>query len=163
MGKQRIRFVFRLFGWAVFIFVIAAFLVLPVLAPFGDNRKKVVAKRVQAAGGWIVIQKECESLLTNDSLQHEKGKYWSPSYGALSNRLAILEPREILFDLDTNHPPVVKIKLYGSGKTDWTPYYGIWVVCDEKATNYIPTIFTEAPHPYSIQRLSDSVFEVSQK
>jgi hypothetical protein len=65
--------------------------------------------------------------------------------------------------MGTNHPAVVQIQLFGSGKTDWKPYYGLWFVCGAGAVDYTPTVNQEGRHPCSIKRLSDGVFEVYQE
>ena len=129
------------------------------------NERRVTEERVQAAGGWQVVQRECESLLTNAALQsyREKGTYWVPHAGELPAGLESLQPRTVRFQVATSHPAVLELKLFGSGKTDWTPYFGLWIACGAGRTNYIPDGEAEGDHPYFDERVSDGVFEVYQK
>lgn len=129
-----------------------------------ENERKMAEDRVLAGGGWQVLRRECESLLTNAALQsyRDNGTFWHPRPDELSTSLAQLQPRLIRFET-TNHPAMVQLQIFGSGKTDWTPYYGLWVVCGARPTNFVPGVSQEGDHPYSIKRLYDGVFEVYQK
>lgn len=140
--------------------------------------RKTVLREVQLAGGWDIIRRDCKSLVTNYPpnnayrllLGSKKmmvsefsnnvfaREYVTNIYDPLPSGLATLQPRWIEFRLITNAPTVVRIKLFGTGKTDWTPYYGLLVVLGGDSSDYMPSI-TNGPGRV-ITKIADSIFEV---
>jgi hypothetical protein len=154
----------------------------PSFATQRKEQRKVCQERVQAAGGWEALRKDCESLLTNASQGYFE---WHPpitnahvthysnsvpssqyvtniDYGPLPPTVASLRPKEVEFIVPTNGPIVVRIKLFGMGRSGMRdiPYYGLWVVCGTTPNDFVPSI-DERPHG-GINKLADSVFEVYQ-
>jgi hypothetical protein len=147
-----------------------------------EEQRQIMQQRVQAAGGWALLRRDCELLVTNSSRDYF---FWYPpranvhvtrlsnsvpvanyitniDYGPLPNALATLQPREVRFEAVTNEPTVVRIKLFGlrrSGRRD-IPDYGLWVVCRAPSTNYAPDISEEPGRV--IHKVADAIFEVYQ-
>ncbi len=110
------------------------------------QRQKVV-ERVDSAGGWAAIQKDCDALVA----QHQvDGFYWHDRFdtNALPPALAALKPWEVRFYSPTvlkdfkDEPrvAVVRIKIFGLHSTGGhsTPYFGLEVVSGAGAETYRP-------------------------
>jgi hypothetical protein len=115
-----------------------------------DQRKRL-QERVNAAGGWDMVRRDCALFVSNrtDSF------YWYPSatnvhftsfsngiavnyltnldYGTLPPALAALKPREIRY-----HPPAMQIRLFGMHSTGGhsTPFFSLEIVCSTNAAEY---------------------------
>ncbi len=120
----------------VFLSFVALVIVLTLLG-FGPPprierfwQRRSVLKRVQAAGGWEVLRRESENLVTKhsgkDFLWYDGKKGLLP----LPPILATLKPQTIQIDERPDFPPIVRIKFYGMWRTGAqpTPYYAIWVL-----------------------------------
>jgi hypothetical protein len=166
----------------VVIFIVMANVIIPILArPSIGHYRKVVLKQVQIAGGWAVLNRECESLLTNyppNNLYSFRPRGQRMFVSEYSNAVVVrtyktnnliplppgletLQPLEIQFQMFTNTPTVVRIKLFGSGKTDWTPYYGLWFVYGAISPDYTPS-FPNGSRKVTT-KITDSIFEVHDK
>jgi len=125
------------------------------------EQRKIMQERVKNAGGLAVLRRESESMFTNSSDDY----FWYPQsdasgkvdYSAIPPALAQLQPREILFD--PGPPDVVKIRLFGGGRTGMTsvPYYGLWFVRGAAPTNYTPALTWGPAH--TVNKLEDRIFE----
>lgn len=130
-----------------------------------DGQRVLAQERVQAAGGWAVLAADSRALVENS---HTDYFQWLPfpdlaqKYGPLPRSIAGLEPREITFEVSTNAPPVVRIKLFGHHRTGGqdVPYYGLWVVCGSAPPDYVPPI-TEGP-ARNVARITNEIFEAFQ-
>lgn len=135
------------------------------------TQRRILQERIQAAGGWEVIRRDCIQL----SNQHDDGIfYWSRGHtNALPGGISKLKPMEVRFTSPKNlqqnkdYPkvPFVRIKLFGTHSTGGhsSPYLGLEVVCDTNALNYRP----EAHHNVApgnryttYRRIADGIFEV---
>jgi hypothetical protein len=130
------------------------------------QQRKVVYERVQAAGGWNAIRRDCELLASNKT----EPFYWHPAwphaqvtwlsngtsmqyttnidYGPLPPAVAALHPREITYYppqslrqfKDRSDVPVICIRLFGIHSTGGhsQPYFGLQVVCGTNSPDYKP-------------------------
>lgn len=179
--------------WLVIIGILAigVVLVAPAFAPRRyarppfpvqrEQQRKTVRERVQAAGGWEVLRRECESLFTNGS----RGFRWEPphhavvvpdpmhapsesyetniDYGPLPPALASLRPQEVRAYALDEQPFIARIKLFGMHMTGTrgVPYYGLWIICGPAAEGYTPELdFSGVTVTGEIKKLTNSVFEV---
>jgi hypothetical protein len=146
--------------------------------PSIEGDRKNVFKRVKLVGGWSELRSGCESLITNYPpnnfyelflASHRMrvsefpnnglgGCYFTNNRVPLPPALATLQPQRIEFQVISNAPTVVRVKFFGTGKTDWTPYYGLWVVIGTTSPDFTPAI-TNGPWRV-ITKVSDSIFEV---
>lgn len=160
------RIIFVLFGS---IFVI--FYLLPageVALAKHSERKGIYAdgmKRVEAVGGWNVIEKACLTLSSNVIEQQRVAVfYWSRgNTNPIPAVLEKLKPWDIRLQTNGNHVPIMQVRLAGIHRTGWydQPYLGIWVVCTNTSTDYTPPI-ERRDHGMRglIERKGDFVFEV---
>jgi len=134
--------------------------------PFLDRRaqRAEIATRIQQAGGWSALQKDCNALTEQfrDSsfqwLRHD-------DTNILPHSLALLRPMEVRFYAPTimgDFPeapkvPVVQIQIFGLHRTGGRdiPYFGLVVICATNAGSYHPT-----PVRYGYQKVTDTIFEV---
>ena len=127
------------------------------------ERKKIYAlahPRIEAAGGWQVVETTCLNHSTNAVNGFFVGRGLDKS---LSPVLSQLQPREIYMSPNPEGLPVMRIQLFGGHRTGYfdAPYFGIWVVCTNTQTNYIPPIdMHKHGMAEEIERKGDSIFEV---
>jgi hypothetical protein len=142
------------------LFAICSFYFLFVLAPSGspawmdriDQRKKL-AERVQSAGGWDAVRRDCEMLASNKTEPFEWYPPWTNAqvttflngaeihystnidYGPLTPAVATLKPREIRY-----YSGVMRIRLFGMHSTGGhsSPYFGLEIVCGTNNDGYHP-------------------------
>ena len=179
-------------GFVLFLVILFAVLfVIPSLLTRGPSfakqrteQRKVVLERVQAIGGWAVLRRECEFLVTN--APRDARFFWHSSWtnaqfgtgysnhvqtfgyhtnidaGPLPTVIASLQPSEVEFDWPANGATVVKIKLFGIHRTGlWdTPRYGLWVVCASTNRDYMPA--PDPPYYKDVNKVADSIFEAYQ-
>jgi hypothetical protein len=130
--------------------VFVVFYLLPRVAlelTKNSERKKVYAdamERVETAGGWNEIEKVCLTLSSN-LIEQRSGAVFYWSRGITNPIPAVLEklrPWDIRLQTNGNHIPVMQVRLAGMHRTGSydQPYYGIWVVCTNTSTDYIPPI-----------------------
>lgn len=166
------------FVWGFFAFV-GALAILGVLDPgiwppkFVERRaqrQKVIA-RVQSAGGWEALKRDCTLLVqTNESL------YWTRWHTndllASLPAIAVLQPQQVKFispkllvgHLDEPRVPVVHIKVFGMHATGAhsTPYFGLDVVAAPIEGNYIPkpAIAASGNAHRNYRKVAEGVYEV---
>jgi hypothetical protein len=146
----------RSFGWILWIPIVLLapyfFLMLlnsdsfpPRWYERRTQRQKVV-ERVQFAGGWAALQKDCDGLAGQ---YRDSSFYWHRwATNALPPTLAALKPWEIRFDSpsvlrefkEEPQVAVVRIKVFGMHSTGGhsTPYFGLEVVSGPGAESYRP-------------------------
>jgi hypothetical protein len=150
-------------GWVALIplAVILSFVIHPTPLKFRQERR-IAFERVEAAGGWDVIKKDC-LLLTN-----QPGGYFvwfrrSTNYSDLPPALAALKPIEVRFFIDEKlHVPIVRIHVLGISDTDRTePYFGFWIVCAPTSDDYKPNFdFGSRSFQGKSLLITNSVFEI---
>jgi hypothetical protein len=106
-----------------------------------------VLERIEAAGGWEAIQRDCDALVA----QHRDGglSWHRGETNALPPALAALDPWEVRYDSsavlrhtkDKPRAAVVHIKIFGIPSTGGqaTPYFGLEVVSGAGAETYRPS------------------------
>jgi hypothetical protein len=110
------------------------------------QRDKVV-QRVQSAGGWQALRRDCISLAaTNEIVQWIR--WHTNDTPALPPAIAALQPQQVdfvspkLFGRHSDEPriPIVRIKIFGMHSTGGhsTPYFGLEVIAEASTTNYTP-------------------------
>lgn len=156
---------------ALAIVIIGAGLILPVLAKAKrrpslsvqrEQQRKEAYERVEAAGGWEVLQRECLSLLATNSNDF----FWRPAANHIDNEplppaLASLKPRKIT--MTRADPPIMQIHVFGYPRTGGgTPYYYLYIVCGPVPEDFKPELDFEPHHLLigTIQKITNSVFEV---
>jgi hypothetical protein len=122
-------------------------------------------ERVQLAGGWDAIKRDCLVLANEpnnadgfDWYQYGSASKWTP----LPQAIAALNPIRVMWN--SNEPvPIVRIHVVGRYNTDnaW-PQYWLWFVCREMPKDFWPRVTVEVPRfTPQIRRLTNSVFEVT--
>lgn len=176
-GTKRWPVFLNLFLIALGIFLILA-MVWPALnaeyferASLERDRKSIYEaslQRVEKTGGWQAIE--------NASLAYVKqlgpSNYFNgPHFYSVDERLTTnvpaifntLQPWTIDYDPDESGIPVLRIKLFGMRRTGRCaqPYYGIWVVCSNVPTGYVPQFSGDMDGRRGlIERKGDLIFEV---
>jgi hypothetical protein len=126
------------------------------------SQRKLSQERVQGLGGWAVLAADCRKLVADsktDYFQWVSIHDSSENDGKLPSSITALKPHEVMFEVSTNAPTVVRIKLFGMHRTGgWdVPYYGLWVVCGGARPDYVPPI-TEGP-ARSVAKITNEIFE----
>lgn len=185
-GSERIRKQIRrhrlLHGvWgllAVSTFVIFYYLPFYGAPDWIDRRtqRKVVAERIQSAGGWTALKKDCESL----RMTHQNGFRWfgrrTPDGYQFRDgtedppdappAIAALKPQELGGGTIKEGPEafVVKIKIFGLHSTGGhsTPYYGLEIVLGEGAKDYRPKPRggVSGNRSSTYRKIADNIYEV---
>jgi len=133
------------------------------------QREKVV-QRVQAAGGWAALQRDCDALVKE---YHDSAFIWHlGNTNELPPAIAALHPREVTFyspamvhDSSPDEPqvPVVCIKVFGLHSTGGhsVPYFGLDVVCSTNAGYHPPSAKGGASgnHYDSYRQVTETIFE----
>jgi hypothetical protein len=168
--------------WILFLVVVSIQRHGPSLASQRTEHRKIVLARGLDAGGWEVLHRDCEFLVTNN---HGNNFNWHPPWtnaiaGVFSNGVQIgqyhtnidcgplppavanLKPQDIEFDVPKSEPTVVCIKLFGMGRTGtWDiSYYALLVVFGSTNKDYVPSV--NWPPGRQINKVADSIFEVCQ-
>jgi hypothetical protein len=129
-----------------------------------------VAERIQSAGGWAALQKDCNALMAE---YHENG---FDSLGGSTNPLpltiAALHPKRVSFippaivsgSKDYPQVPVVRIKVFGGHSTGGhsIPYFGLEVVCSTNAAGYqprSPQMGVSGNHYDSYRQVTKTIYE----
>jgi len=106
-----------------------------------------VEERVQSAGGWAALQKDCGALVVTN--QDEEFSWQFGQTNALPPAITALKPWEVRFDppnvmgnfKDNPQAAVVHIRIFGMHSTGArsTPYFGLEVVSGTNAESYRPS------------------------
>lgn len=159
--------------------VTTAFILFPVLNPAAwpprwwerEGQRKQVRGRVQVAGGWEALRRDCVLLVrTNESL------YWSRWFTndrpVLPPALAALKPQQVEYVSPRllgeaegqSRTHVVRIKIFGMHSTGGhsTPYFGLEVVTDASAGSYVPKRAPAVPGNGHLKhrRVFEGVYEI---
>lgn len=141
-----------------------------------------VWKRVQNAGGWTALQRDCDALVTkykDDSFGFRWYQYGPQAdTNSLPPAIAALNPQMVEFlspkilqqagrgDGDNRYGTnfVVRISIYGHHTTGMheKPWLGLDVLCGSSVTNHIPV----GPHPFApnswnwqYRKIADGIYE----
>jgi hypothetical protein len=156
-----------------YFFVFYALTINPsVLSPNWLERRRqrsVALERVQIAGGWDAVKRDCVALVTNNP---EQRFFWYArvSTNPLPAAIATLEPQQIT--LQPREPAekgkpvfsVVRIKIFGmhSSGGHSIPYYGLDVVCESSSTPYQPESSQAAAgnSHFKYRKVAENIYEV---
>jgi len=127
------------------------------------RQRAEVLKRIQTAGGWAALRRDCDALAER---HRDSGFVWHGDTNALPPTLAALRPWSVIFySPDEPKVSVVRIKVFGSHSTGGrsTAYFGLEVVCATNAESYRP----EPSHGGasgnrydSYNRVTDTIYEI---
>ena len=136
------------------------------------GQEATVVERIQSAGGWPALQKDCEALAENHP---DSGFQWVRGFDTneLPRSIIALNPQEVRFDSpealrdfpDGPKVPVIQIKIFGLHATGGhsTPYFGLQVVCDTNAMSYRPLPGNggaSGNQHNSYRRVTDTIYEI---
>lgn len=113
------------------------------------NQHKMLLARVQAAGGWTALQRDCDALVQTNRDFPLTWDNWTDRTNALPPAIAALQPMEVMYwppsVLRGNHIntefSIVRINIIsGHPNTGGraTPWFGLEVVCGTNADGYSP-------------------------
>ena len=136
------------------------------------DQRRVLYERVQSAGGWDALKRDCAKLVdeNRDGLRWSRGSrdYKPPA------AIAALKPKEIVYyppgsvkgtAFDTA-VPVVRIRIFGLPSTGGhaAPYLGLHVVCSTNAAAYEPPRGSGEGAPgnryTTFRKVAENVFEI---
>ncbi len=137
------------------------------------SQRRLLAERVQAAGGWDAVKRDCASLVENHSTEPFSW-FRGGSTNPLPQALAALKPIEIRYYppemlRNTQHETtaeVIRIRLFGLPSTGGNaiPYFGLEVVCGTNASAYEPQRGSRGGVPgnrhSTFRKITDNVFEI---
>ena len=117
----------------------------PLFVERKAQRAKVV-ERIQAAGGWAALQRDCDALMAE---YHDSAFIWRRgNKDELPPTIAALNPQSVIFysadmvrgSKDFPQIPLVQIKIFGAHSTGGhsIPYFGLEVVCSTNSASYQP-------------------------
>jgi len=117
------------------------------------EQRQEVRARVQAAGGWDAVRRECLQLWQTNQ---DGGMVWNKfqtNQPALPPALAALRPMFV----NATSPGIIDITLYGMGETGHRGQagYGLWVFCDVSTNLAEPRRYPNCTY----HKLSDNVYE----
>lgn len=111
------------------------------------NQREELLQRVEVAGGWAALQRECDDLVA----QHRDGVFFwtrSEKTDGLPPVMTALKPMEVWYYSpaalrgmqDATPCSVVHIKVFGGHATGGhsTPYYGLEIISGTNADGYQP-------------------------
>ncbi len=148
------------------IVVIVAFLYPSVGTPWTIQRlkqRKMISERVQQAGGWSVLRKECGTSFSGVTTNFIRWRKGVDAETNLPPTLAKLRPLEVRVYADPDGRVIARIKFYGAWSTGGRgiPYYGIWVVCSPTPNDFTPKLdFGGNTVKGVIKKITNSIFEV---
>jgi hypothetical protein len=134
-------------------------------------QRQKVKERVQVAGGWETLRRECIALAeTNEMIRWLR---WSTNgVPALPPAVMALQPQEVYYvsprglrqDSREAQIPIVHIKLFGAHATGGhsTPYFGLEVVATPSNEDYTPKAHRAASGLGHVdyRKVSEDVYEI---
>ena len=170
------------FGWLKLLGISAllAFLFANFYWPISDlferhTQRQQVLERVQFAGGWAALKRDCVALASTNA----GGWSWSKlgdSMNSLPSSIAALKPRRVVFYPHQNYPngtwwssanhsdAAVRIFVFGTHSTDGhdQPSLGLDILCESGVTDYTPPDNWRSDIPlryWKYRKVSDDVYE----
>lgn len=171
----------RSIGWILWIPLVVATLYLFFTLLNSDSfpprwherraQRQQVLERVQVAGGWEALRRECIAFAqTNDMVQWIRGH--TDDAPALPPAIMALRPQQVhynppkLLGPQSTEPqiPVVRIKVFGMHATGGhsTPYFGLEVIAGAASEGYTPKARPAASGNGHLdyRKVSEGVYEV---
>ena len=142
-------------SWVLLLLLAASFFLWPILLNawwppewiVRRDQRKMVADRVQAAGGWTALQQACDALVETN---RDSVFQWYRGHGTnvLPTAIAALRPSEVWFyspiamrgSVFETEFLVVHIKVFGLHRTGGSaiPFFGLDFVSGTNANQYTP-------------------------
>ena len=140
------------------------------------NQHKTVVARVQAAGGWAALQRDCEALVkTNQDGEFLWYKFLDTN--PLPPAIAAIQPMEVRYDSPgllkragfKAQFSIVRINVFGSHRTGGRdiPFFGLEVVCGTNADGYSPlsVVVTNGeqfytPYYANYEKMTNWIYEI---
>ncbi len=155
--------------WVVIIFVLfLLFNCITFWPPHWLERmqqRKIVMQRVQAAGGWETIRKDCESIVAANATN---GFGWFRDLKdepPLPKFLAILNPQQVVLWPEANGMQSIRVQIFGGHSTSGRgqDFYILKFVCPfppnvRSSFKFDP----EAKVQYGDRKIVDNVYEVTR-
>ena len=170
------------FGWFI---PLALFAVIFLLGGFywpvidlmtRSTQRQQVLERVQAAGGWGALRRDCAALASTNT----GGFSWSRlghDTNSLPPAIAALRPRRVDFyphqvyphgtwwSSATHSDAAVRIFVFGTHNTDGhdQPSLGLDVLCESGVTSYTPPYNWRSDIPlryWKYRKIADDIYEV---
>jgi hypothetical protein len=126
-----------------------------------NETKDAAFNQMVAAGGWMVLKRECELILTNNAgyFRWRQGDDDSQ----LPPTIKALHPFCVNGMTPAGFPPVVQIKLSGvfSSGGRGHPYYGFFVVCGSIPADFKPGLLeADGSTKRIFKPITNDVFEI---
>lgn len=156
--------------WVLIIFMISfCFECLTFWPPHWlerNQQRKIVMERIQQAGGWDAIKKDCNDLvLSNVATGCEWFSRWNNTNNLdLPKSLAILKPRMVDLWREKDGMQSIRIQIFGMHSTGGRgqDFYILKVVCPPPPNVKSPfSIDPNAKVQYGDRKIVDGVYEVT--
>jgi hypothetical protein len=149
---------------------LAAWLILPAWPPLWLERRaqrNTTLARVQSAGGWEAIMRDCVAL----THRHEdEGLRWSRTNDTgllIPAALKTLDPGDIVYepiDKPGTNINIIRLKIFGTAARGRrpVPYYGLEVVFGTNAADFLPKpkVGPVGEGFTTHQRLAENIYEI---
>jgi len=140
------------------------------------TQRQLVLKRVQAAGGWSALKRDCDALADKYKDSETDFHWHGPNTNGLPPAIAALQPRSVDFFSRKRLPrfglqglayfgsnTVVRIEIFGlhaTGGRDQS-WLGLDVVCEPGLLNYNPhLLWSKTPLSYwSYRKITNDIYE----
>ena len=156
--------------WVLIIFLISfCFEYLTFWPPHWlerNQQRKIVMERVQQAGGWEVIKKDCNDLvISNTATGFQWFSHWNDTNNpSLPKSLATLKPREVDLWPEKDGMQSIRIQIFGAHSTGGRgqDFYILKIVCPLPPSIKSPfSIDPNAKVQYGDRKIVDGVYEVT--
>lgn len=135
------------------------------------TQRQKINERVQAAGGWEALRRDCITLAKTNENEIFRWARWVTNSPILPPAILALQPQEVYYVSSKFHTgvpdesqiPIVVIKMFGSHSTGGhsTPFFGLEVVASPSRYDYAPNagrVYGQWHTGY--RKVSDGVYEV---
>jgi hypothetical protein len=131
------------------------------------RQRKIVVERVQEAGGWEIIKRDCNDLVQSNA---ETGYQWYSRWNdtnsaALPKSLAALKPRMVDLWLEKDGVVAIRIVIFGAHATGGRgqDFYSLKVICPWPQSAKFPfTVDPSIKVRYGDRKMAEGVYEVTE-
>jgi hypothetical protein len=135
------------------------------------QRQKLI-ERIQAAGGWEALRRDCIALAKTNENEIFRWARWVTNAPTLPPAIMALQPQEVYYVSSKFHTgvpdepqiPIVRIKVFGmhSSGGHSTPYFGLDVVTTPSKVDYSPNARRAVPGNGHMdhRKLVEGVYEI---
>jgi hypothetical protein len=132
------------------------------------HQRETVLERVQSAGGWEELRKDCVALAATNLEQ--SFQWFHKPIADLPPAIAVLKPMSVqcfppqFLLKDETKLKIVHIEVFGMHRTGGhdTPFYGLDVLCDPEPNDYQPQSARTAPgnSHFNYRKITNGIYEV---